>query len=203
MPKIVALHAVTFENVRKSYLSFHTTIMSLWKFVNHVCVRVCFFSFFLALSDAPVFVDLSMSFLSVFSFFLSRTIMMHHFLGFILFSLLKCFARFVLGQNNIPFTLLWPSYLCSSFLLFFFFFSSFLFSRVLRDSTPRFVGPSVGPSVRRPVGPSVGPSVRHTLLFLGFLGFLASLLLPKWSGDLNYGPCPPARDWGSRVSGLV
>ena len=38
-----------------------------------------------------------------------------------------------------------------------------LFSRVLRDSTPRFVGPSVGPSVR--------PSVRHTLLFLGFCGF--------------------------------
>ena len=31
------------------------------------------------------------------------------------------------------------------------------FSRVLRDSTPRFVGPSVGPSVRR--------SIRHTLLF--------------------------------------
>ena len=32
-----------------------------------------------------------------------------------------------------------------------------LFSRVLRNSTPRFVGPSVGPSVR--------PSVSHTLLF--------------------------------------
>ena len=29
-----------------------------------------------------------------------------------------------------------------------------VFSRVLRDSTPRFVGPSVRPSVR----PSVGPS---------------------------------------------
>ena len=82
-----------------------------------------------------------------------------------------------------------------------------IFSRVLRDSTPRFVGPSVRwsvrPSVRRSVGPSVGPSVRHTLLFFGFLRFLALLLLPKWSGDLNYGPCPPARDWGSRVSGLV
>ena len=64
---------------------------------------------------------------------------------------------------------------------------SMFFSRVLRDPTPRFVG----------------PSVRHTLLFFVFLGFLASLLLPKWSGNLNYGPCPPARDWGSRVSGLV
>ena len=27
--------------------------------------------------------------------------------------------------------------------------------------------------------------------------------LPKWSGDFKYGPCPPARDFGSRVSGLV
>ena len=34
-----------------------------------------------------------------------------------------------------------------------------IFSRMLRDSTPRFVGPSI----RR--------SVRHTLLFLGFCGF--------------------------------
>ena len=69
----------------------------------------------------------------------------------------------------------------------------YLFSRVLLDSTPCFVGPSVGPSVRR--------AVRH-FTFSGFLRFLASLLLPKWSGDLNYGPCPPARDWGSRGSGL-
>merc|ERR1712105_153220 len=27
--------------------------------------------------------------------------------------------------------------------------------------------------------------------------------LPKCSAGLNHGPCPPARDWGSRVSGLV
>ena len=50
------------------------------------------------------------------------------------------------------------------------------------------------------VFPSVGPSV--TVCFL-FLLSLASLLLPKWSSDLKYGPYPPARDWGSRVSGLV
>ena len=43
-----------------------------------------------------------------------------------------------------------------------------IFSRVLRDSTPRFIGPSVRPSVR--------PS--H-FTFLGVLRFLASLLLPK------------------------
>ena len=61
-----------------------------------------------------------------------------------------------------------------------------IFSRVLRDSTPRFVGPSVRPS-----------------LFTFFLRSLVSLLLPKWSNDLKYGPCPTARDLGSRVSGLV
>ena len=32
---------------------------------------------------------------------------------------------------------------------------------------------------------------------------MTSLLLPNCSGDLKYGPYPPARDWGSRVSGLV
>ena len=41
-----------------------------------------------------------------------------------------------------------------------------IFSRVLRDSTTRFVGPSVGPSVRPSVGPSVRPSV--TLYFFWF-----------------------------------
>ena len=52
--------------------------------------------------------------------------------------------------------------------------------------------------------------LRHSILlcwshltFFWFLGFLASPILPNWSGDLNYGPCPPARDWGSRVSGLI
>ena len=44
--------------------------------------------------------------------------------------------------------------------LFLFRFLLFLFSPVLRDSTPRFVSPSVGPSVR--------PSVHHTLLFCLF-----------------------------------
>ena len=52
------------------------------------------------------------------------------------------------------------------------------------------------------VGRSVGPLVRHTLLFYDFIT-LTSRLLPKWSGDLKYGPCPPARDFGSRVSSLV
>ena len=55
---------------------------------------------------------------------------------------------------------------------------------------------SVGPSV----GLSVGPS--HFTFFV-FLWSLASRLLPKWWSDLKYGPCPPARDWGSRASGLV
>ena len=67
--------------------------------------------------------------------------------------------------------------------------SYFLYSRVLRDSTPRFVGRSVGLLV--------------TLYFFYDFCLWISLLLPKWSSDLKYGPCPPARDWGSRVSGLV
>ena len=56
--------------------------------------------------------------------------------------------------------------------------------------------PSVGWSVGRSVGRS------HFTFFYDFIS-LTSLLLPKWSGDLKYGPCPPARDFGSRVSGLV
>ena len=59
---------------------------------------------------------------------------------------------------------------------------------------------SVSPSVRQSIGRSVRPS--HFTLF-GFLRSLASLLLPKWSSDLIFSPCPPARNWGSRVSGLV
>ena len=59
---------------------------------------------------------------------------------------------------------------------------------MLRDSTPRFVGPLVR---------------RSHFTFLVFLRSLASPLLPKWSSDLKYSPCPPARDWGSRVSDLV
>ena len=42
-----------------------------------------------------------------------------------------------------------------------------------------------------------------TLYFFCFLRSLASLLLPKWSSDFNYGPCPPAHDLGGRVSTLV
>ena len=43
---------------------------------------------------------------------------------------------------------------------------SLVCSRMARDSTPRFVGPSIRPSVRLSVCPSVRLSVRHTLLFL-------------------------------------
>ena len=50
---------------------------------------------------------------------------------------------------------------------------------------------------------SVGWLVGHTLFFFYDFISLTSLLLPKWSGNLKYGPCPPARDFGSRVSGLV
>ena len=43
----------------------------------------------------------------------------------------------------------------------------------------------------------------YEALFFGFLRSSAKLLLPRWSTVLKYSPCPPARDWGSRVSGLV
>ena len=52
------------------------------------------------------------------------------------------------------------------------------------------------PSARWSVGWS------HFTFFYDFIS-LTSLLLPKWSCDLKYGPCPPARGFGSRVSGLV
>ena len=58
----------------------------------------------------------------------------------------------------------------------------------------------VGPSVCPSSGLSVRPS--H-FTFLTLMGVLALLLLPKCFTDLNYGPSPPARDWGSCVSGLV
>ena len=60
----------------------------------------------------------------------------------------------------------------------------------------------VDPLVHRSVRWSIGPAVGH-IFWEFFLRFLASLLLLKWSVDLNYGPCPPARDWGSRVFSLV
>ena len=68
---------------------------------------------------------------------------------------------------------------------------------MLSDSKPRFVGPSVGPSVHRSVRWSV------TLYFFWvFAVFGLTAPAQMWS-DLNYGPCPPARDWDSRVSDLV
>ena len=48
---------------------------------------------------------------------------------------------------------------------------------------------------------SIGRSGGLILLFLWF--FFTPLLLPKWASDLKYSPCPPARAFGSRVSGLV
>ena len=59
---------------------------------------------------------------------------------------------------------------------------------------------SVGQSVCWSVGRSV---TFYFFYFFYEFYFWTSLLLPKWSGDLKYGPCPPARDFGSRVSGLV
>ena len=51
-----------------------------------------------------------------------------------------------------------------------------------------------------PLCPLVGRSVVWSVTFYFFM---TSLLLPKWFSDLKYGPYPPARNFGSRVSGLV
>ena len=59
-------------------------------------------------------------------------------------------------------------------------FSSF-FSRVLRDSTPRFVSPSVRPSV--------GPSV--TLLFFGFCGLWPHCSCPNYAVTSSMTPAHP------------
>ena len=69
-------------------------------------------------------------------------------------------------------------------------------SRVLRDSTSRYVGRSVGRSVGRLVGP--------LFTFSAFLSFLSIRLLPRCPSDfLQHCSCPPARDYGGRVSSLV
>ena len=48
----------------------------------------------------------------------------------------------------------------------------------------------------------VGRSVGHILLFLGII-FFDPTAPAQMPGNLKYGPCPPARDWGSCVSSLV
>ena len=68
-----------------------------------------------------------------------------------------------------------------------------IFSRVHATLQPAL-------SVRLSVGWSIGRS-RFTF-FYDFIS-LTPLLLPKWSSDLKYDPFLPARDFGSRVSGLV
>ena len=73
-----------------------------------------------------------------------------------------------------------------------------IFSRVLRDSIPRYVGSLVGWLVSQSVGWLV------LFLLFGGLSFLSIRLLSICPGDvLQHCSCQPARDWGSRVSGLV
>ena len=79
----------------------------------------------------------------------------------------------------------------------------------VRPSVGWLVGWSVGRSVtlesksgKTRISAPAHPSATGIGRVSGLVS-LTSLLLPKWSGDLKYGPCPPARDFGSRVSGLV
>ena len=104
---------------------------------------------------------------------------------FLFFSILFLFFLFSSFSFSSFFPFLPFSFLFVSLFLFF-----HLFSRVHATLQPTLS-----------VGRSVGRSV--TLYFFYDFIILTSLRLPKWSGDLKYGPCPPARDFGSRVSGLV
>ena len=94
---------------------------------------------------------------------------------------------------QIPFKLNFRNFVSSSpissFFFFFFFLSFFSFFLVACTRLYNLLCPSVGWLV--------------TLYFFYDFYIWTSLLLPKWSSDLKYGPCSPARDFGSRVSGLV
>ena len=80
---------------------------------------------------------------------------------------------------------------------FLFSFSSFFLSLFIRVHATLQPALSVRWSVGWLVSRSVGQSV--TFYFFYDFYFWTSLLLPKWSSDFKYGPCPPARDFGSRV----
>ena len=104
--------------------------------------------------------------LNMFLFFLSNL------------SLLFLFGVLKKRKACISFFSFFLSFICSFiFSLFYITFFLYFFSCVLRDSTTRFVGPSICPSVFW----SVRPSVCHSLLFclFFFLRSLASLYLPK------------------------
>ena len=85
-------------------------------------------------------------------------------------------------------------------------FLAYLFSLPFGDASGQFLSSHVFSCVHATlqpalsVGRSVGRSVdrSHFTFFYDFIS-LISLLLPKWSSDLNSGPCPPARDSGSRI----
>ena len=82
------------------------------------------------------------------------------------------------------------------FLCFFVFPSSFSFFLFLVPCT------TLQPTLS--VCPSVGRLVCDTLLFRRLQGVLGIQLLPNClAGLFHHCPCPPARDLGSRVSGLV
>ena len=54
------------------------------------------------------------------------------------------------------------------------------------------------------IGSTVRPSIGPHFTFSAFLSVLSSLLLSKCPSDLlQHHPCPPARNYGCRVSGLV
>ena len=80
----------------------------------------------------------------------------------------------------------------------------FIFRR-LNATKIRFVRLSICPSICPLSGWSVCWLVGLSIVFYFSDDFisLTLLLLPKWSSDLQYGPCPPPPNLESRESGPV
>ena len=169
-----------------SFLSFHFSLFIFHiLFFNSYCSLFIFhFSFFFFTFHFSVFILIHFVFISFFF-----TLSLHfkhlsfHFVPKKLYFKIKRF--FVLVRNNSKLTndhWILLIYDCFGILM-----DDRFFSRVHATLYPAL---------------SVGWLVGHSLLFYDSY-FWTALLLPKWSRVLKYSPCPPARDFGSRLSGLV
>ena len=160
-----------------NHLFLHSFIRSLIHSFSHSFIT--FFLTLLGLTDwillrpqALLSIDLIISFYILWYIFSMIHSFIHSFFHLIIHSFIHSFMVSIHSADRALYFLLQST------------LSHDILSRVQRDSTPRFVRPSVRPSVHRLV----------TFYFFCDFYFLTLLLLVKWSGDLKYGPCPPARD---------
>ena len=118
----------------------------------------------------------------------NETCSFNKFFGQRCFMILVCIIHYMFSRhrNNSCATRLFPAMLGGPKCLL------SLFICMLRNSTPRFVGPLVGRLV--------GLSPFYFFYVFAVFGLTA---LAQMLQKLKYCPCPPTRDWGSCVSGLV